>query len=334
MATASNIFNDITKTLSPDMVSVKNKDILVKSKNREDSKKKLEKFLKTKEIPFKSIFKKSKSSSLDVIFIPEINADVIFKPIIQKGAGGLGFEKELKVDLENYFNGEEIQNLKHKTVVAALQKELKITPTNDYSVTHEGALNKRREIQFNGNKVVISNSKGDTLTDITVQKSSGKKMFLSLKLGSTYYVVSASIYKYFLDKRTQVGINKYFGFDGSKMGGFGEEYVCKTPKPNYSKVSQDLAELLSQAVGTNVVLVHKKTDSDVLVKNVGSTNKVTVTGLSADSYVYPEPGVRKYANIKANAMINGANYKINFQFRGTTAADVGPKYLRILLERL
>jgi hypothetical protein len=56
--------------------------------------------------------------------------------------------------------------------------------------------------------------------------------------------------------------------------------------------------------------------------------------LSDDSYVYPEKGVRKYANIKVKARINGHDYIVNFQFRGTTAADVGPKYLRILLERL
>ena len=31
-------------------------------------------------------------------------------------------------------------------------------------------------------------------------------------------------------------------------------------------------------------------------------------------------------------MINGYKYEVDFQFRGTTAIDTGPRYLRILLK--
>ena len=137
-----------------------------------------------------------------------------------------------------------------------------------------------------------------------------------------------------MEGRTKIPINTYFGFNGQKMGGFGKAFACVTKKPNYSQVEKNLEDILAQAVGTEVILIHKKKQNDVMVSKIGRTNKIAVSNLSDDSYVYPEKGVRKYANIKVNATINNHKYIVNFQFRGTTAADVGPKYLRILLERL
>ena len=117
------------------------------------------------------------------------------------------------------------------------------------------------------------------------------------------------------------------------MGGFGDEFSCKTSAPNYVKVKQNLEDLLTQSYGKHVVVIHKKRDNDVKVNNIGEKVTLSLGVINAASYVYPELGKRKYANIKTTATINGAAYKVNFQFRGTTAADVGPKYLRILLER-
>ena len=114
----------------------------------------------------------------------------------------------------------------------------------------------------------------------------------------------------------------------------GEWFVVHSYAGYEKKVKANLQNLLSQAIGTEMVLVHQKDPSNVLVKKVGRSNTVSISNLSPTSYVYPEPNVRKYANIKVNATINGGTYVVNFQFRGTTAADKGPKYLRILLERM
>lgn len=318
--------------LSQDKVDIKGKDILVTSKDRITAKENLEKYLKKKKIEFISVFKKSKSSSLEVLTVEGV--DIIFKPFIIKGAGGLSFEKELAVDLENYFSGVKIEDLKHKKAVKELQTVLGWTPREKYKVLHEGSKNQKRALVFSAGKISISNSTGVTLTDLTLQKGNEAPVYLSLKMSKSYYTLSASIFKYFLEKNTQVGINTYFGFDGMRMGGFGKEYQCKTPKPNYTTVKANLQNLLSQAIGTQMVLVHQKDPSNVLVKKIGRTNTVSISNLSDNSYVYPEPNVRKYANIKVNATINGGTYAVHFQFRGTTAADKGPKYLRILLERM
>ena len=225
--------------------------------------------------------------------------------------------------------------MKHQDVINALIKEIKLTPTNNLSAINEGSKNQKRALTFDGTKIEIANSTGKTLTDVTINCKVGPpSLYLSLKMSATYYTLSASIGAYFADKTTKVAINTFFGFSGAWMGGFGKEYKCVTPKADYTKVAKNLASVLSQAVGKEVILVHKKTTNDVSVKKIGSSNKISVSSVNQQSYSYPIFGVRKYANIKFDASINGVSYKVNFQFRGTTAADVGPKYLRILLERI
>jgi hypothetical protein len=313
-------------------VTQKSKDIIVKSKDRETSKAALEKHFKSKKVLFESVFKKSKSSSIDVLSVTGLG-DVIFKPVIQKGAGGLSFEKELDIDLRNYFSGGDMSDIKHKDVIKALETKIGINQQSKMAVIHEGSKNQKRTLTYSANKITISNSSGETLTDITIADAQQNKTYLSLKMSNSYYILSASIGSYFSNKDTQVGICKYFGFNGQLMGGFGEEFACITGAPNYPRAKQNLENLLSQAYGHDVVVIHKKRENDVKVSKVGSESKVSIGTLTESSYVYPEAGKRKYANIKTNASINGVAYKVNFQFRGTTAADVGPKYLRILLER-
>lgn len=314
------------------IVEQKGKDIIVKTKDRNVTKAKVEQQFKKKKITFKSVFKKAKSSSLDVLEVPG-GGDIIFKPIIQKGAGGVKFEAELMLDIKNYLNGVDYNKLKHPDVLKEMEKVLKFNRKTKYEVVSEGAKNQKRQLVFTGSKILISNSTGKTLTDLTLKKDN-KLMYLSLKMSATYYTLSAGIVKYFAEGRTKIPINTYFGFNGQKMGGFGKQFACVTKKPNYSQIKNNLESILAQAVGTEVILIHKKKDNDVMVAEVGKSNRVSVSNLTDESYVYPEKGVRKYANIKVKAKINGHDYNVNFQFRGTTAADVGPKYLRILLERL
>jgi len=330
------MLNIIRKALTKgELITQTNKDITVKSKDRELSKSILEKYLKQNKILFTESFKKSKSSSINVITLIKYNTDVIFKPIIQKGAGGLKFEKELENDLNSYFSGIELQGLKHKDVIKEMQKVLKIDrgPGKTLKIIPEGSKNQKRQLQYNNGKIIISNNTGKTLTDLTI-KYQNKIYYLSLKISQTYYTISASIYQYFLNKGTQVSINEYFGFDGQKMAGFGKDYSCITKKPNYTKIKSNLQNLLAQAYGKEVVIIHKKMQNDVMVANIKSTPTIAISNLSENSYVYPEVGKRKYANIKVFAIINKHKYNINFQFRGTTTIDVGPKYLRILMERL
>lgn len=324
----------ILKTLlKTDTVEQGKKDITVKSKDREAAKKTVEVHFKKIKLAYKSVFKASKSSSLEVL---EVNGfgDIIFKPIIQKGAGGVGFEKELKVDLENFFNGADIKQLKHADVLAEMKKVMKIDQKKKYTILHEGSKNQKRSLAWDGKKLSVSNSTGETLTDITLQPPKGSPIYLSLKMSKSYYILSGAIAQYFKDKTTNSALCEYLGLDGSKMGGFGKEFFCVTGPANYTKAKNNIEKFLANAYGSNVTIIHKKIANDVMVSQVGTTNTVKISNLTEASYLYPEKNVRKYANIKFNAVINNHNYIVNFQFRGTTAADVGPKYLRILMERV
>jgi hypothetical protein len=310
----------------------KSMDVVVSSKDRVTAKKVLESALKKQKIPFKSVFKRSKSSSIEVLELAGV--DIIFKPIRAKGAGGLSFEKEVMLDLQNFLNGVPLKELRHPDVVKELEKEIELPPKKGWMVVHEGSKNSRRELKFDGRKVVITNSNGATLSDLTLTSDKGKKTFLSLKSSKTYYVTSSKIIDYFLSSSTQVQINEFFGFDGVRIGGFGKGYVCETKEPRYQQIRQNLGDLLSNAIGSGLVVIHKKQTGDVYVKEVKTPLPVLISDLSENSYSYPEKNVRKYANIKVLATISGQKYVVNFQFRGTTGVDTGPRYLRILMERL
>lgn len=329
------LLNVVTKSLPVGAVATqKGKDIVVKSKDRDTTKKIVEAFFKKQNVLFKSVFKKSKSGSIDVLEVMNLG-DVIFKPIIQKGAGGLKFEDELKLDLVNYYQGAALSDLKHNDVIKKLEEVLKITPTDKLIPDKRGSKNQSRALTFENSKVTINNTSGNFITDITLMNQNNvDKFHLSLKMSDSFYILNAAIGKYFLDKNTQSEMCEFFGFNGQRMGGFGEEYACITKPVSMSKVKANLEHVLSEAFGHDVVVVHKKKENDVLVKKIKSTTNVNISKLSEDSFRYPDPGVRKYANISFDATIDSTRYKVDFQFRGATAADKGPRYLRILLKRL
>lgn len=319
---------------SNNAIIIKNNDIYVKTKDREKVKEEVEKYLEKKKVNFKSVAKKSKSETLEVLNIPDFKTDIVFKPMIAKGQGGVAFEIDIETDLNNYFAGAEMKEIKHQDVISEMIKVLDLPQSLKYSAKREGSKNQTRDVRFSGNSLDISNTSGKTLTDVTIQKEGRDVHYLSLKLSQSYYVLSAAVERFFIDKNIQTNINEFFGFDGLKMIGFGDAYACETKPANYATVSANLADLLKQAIGTNVVFVHKKKNNDVLVKDIGTSNQVTINGLNEDSYSYPEAGRRKGGSIKVSANINGARYKVDFQFRGTRESDTGAKYLRILLERL
>jgi hypothetical protein len=318
--------------VTPEM-GKKPEDLVVKTANKNDAQKAIVAYLKKGKYKFAEVFKKGKSTSTNVLEVQGFG-DIIFKPLRAKGAGGVEFEDQLAVSLKNYFNGVPLSTLEHKDVIAGLEKILKITPMSKYTVSKEGSKNQKRGATFNGTRVVIANSTGKTLSDITLFDERNKPVYMSLKKSKQFYVISASVGKYFSGAE-QKGILKYFGFDGASMIGFGPQYVCQAVKAprSYTTVARGFEELLGDAIGHNVISVIKFGENDVSVSKVGNVNQVTVSNLSAKSYVYPVSGIRKYANIKFNAVINKRRYVIGFQFRGTTSIDVGPKFLRIHLTK-
>lgn len=336
----SKVLQEIQKVVKPPgTVTVqKNGDILIKSKDRNGTAIEVQKVLKKLKIKYAEVMKKSKSSSTPVTSLPDLKIDIIYKPIIAKGAGGVSFEKELEADLKNYLQGADSKDIRHHDVLKELIKVTGLKPntsTRIWEVVPMGSQNQKRTAEFNGSTIVIKNNTGETLTDITLAlKGKTDKMYLSLKMSASYYLMNVAVGKYFADKAMGPKICEYFGFDGLLMGGFGKQFVHKTKKTPASKVKKSMEEFISTAMGTELVLIHKKGPGDVRVKEYkkGQKANVKVLELNDDSYVYPIAGQRKYANIKVRISIDGKLYTAHFQFRGTTASDVGPKYLRLLMQ--
>lgn len=329
----------VKKIVQLSQITTKGNDVIIKSKDRYICKKEVEKYLTKNKFEYTEAFKSSKSSSINVITVSQYKGDIIFKPITIKGAGGLTFEKELLVDLQNTLNDANDANIMHKDVIASMNSVLNFDlKNNKYEIIHEGSKNQKRALTFTGNKLNVTNSIGSVLTDLTIKTTSKynvvSKTYLSLKKSKTFYILNASIYKIFLDPSSKTNLCEYFGIDGQKWGEFGDDYRCITKKVKYVNISRNFSEFLSVAYGSDVVIVHKKSDNNVYVKQLKANAIVTISDLDDNSYIYPEKNVRKYAAIKFKAIIAGTAHIVTFQFRGTTAADVGPKYLRILMERL
>jgi hypothetical protein len=333
-----NVLKD--KVKPGDVVELRKKDIVVKSKDRVTAKKIVEEYLRKESIAHQSVAKKSKSSSMDVTVVPSWNGiDIIYKPHKAKGAGGLDFEKQLAKDLEFYFNGGEIE-FAHPDVIKAMVDEIGLKPNSEdekWKIQAEGSKNQKRGVVMQGNNLVVQNSTGETLTDLTLVSSKGKKIYVSLKMSESYYLINAGVLQYFKSPSTKKAIGEFFGFEGKKLAGFGPEYLSDaTSNPGrFSRVKSNLENLISQSLGTHVTIVHKKRTNSVNVLNIGASKiPVSISGLDANSYVYPEAGKRKYANIKCKVKVKDKQYEANFQFRGTTGADTGPRYLRLLMRAL
>lgn len=306
-------------------------DVVVKSKRRDPTKLNFMKMLQSRGVGFTD--KKSSKSSAGVVQIDGLPGDIIFKPLKAKGAGGVSFEKELLNDIEQFFNGADLEDLQNKNIIQALQKTLKIDPAEKWTVEHEGSKNQRRSLTFNGSMFDIQNNTGNVLSDITIKKND-KPYYLSLKMSQSYYILNGAIKQFFIDKRTQVKAYEFFGFNGIAMAGFGDKYFAVTKKPDYQRVKSNMKELLRKAYGTDITVVHKKSATEFYVFEVPREgSRVEVGDIGPSNYRYPEKGVRKYAAIVFTSVINGYNYKVVVEFRGTTGGDTEPTYLRINLEK-
>jgi hypothetical protein len=308
---------------------------ILKTKDRNTLKRKIENELKKNKIKFKEVM--SSKSGFPTTTVGDIS--IVYKPVIAKGTGGKSFEIEFENDLKNMLGATKIGNEKynHPDVVKELIKIFKSINFKSPEVIPEGSKNQKRALDFSGGKFFVTNSDGKTLTDVTL-KDGNKFFYFSLKMSKTYYLINASIFQYFEDKTKQKKAYEFFGLDGLKMGEYDRllnnktsVYACSTSEVSESKIKKNIENLVKSALGSDYYFVHKKQENQVTCfYNDGSIN---VKCQSIESVVYPEAGKRKYTAIKTKITIDGHLYICTLQFRGTTESDIKPKYLRMLMEK-
>jgi hypothetical protein len=251
-----------------------------------------------------------------------------------KGSGGFMFEDQIASDLNLYFADQGFSAMKHPDTVKEIVSELRLPQDELYQAKRNTGF-KKRNMSFDPRAgLVVSNNTGQTIADVVIYKKGTPLHYLSLKVSDTFYAINAKVGNYFREDGSKKQINEYFGFDGRRMGAFGDEYVVETDPISYSKVDNNLRSILTQAYGKGLVVVHKKRANDNYVSDIKNFPSVSIQTLDQNSYSYPITGVRRYANIKVDASIDSVRYQVNFQFRGTVAGSNSPEYLRVLLKRL
>ena len=289
------------------------------------------KFLKKEKT--KHTVKKSSKSSLGVLNILGYDGDIIFKPLVRKGSGGEAFEEQLVNDLNAHFGGESLDKLQHSDTIADIKKEVKLRVSKGLEAKGLGKRNVKRTPAFDNGKFTVMNNGPGVPVDVKILKNGSTLYNISVKFTEAFYIYQGTVNEFFLNDNTKKGINEYFGFDGAQMGGFGPEYFVRTSKRNDTKVKNNLASLIKQGLGDTMLLVNKVSQGRNYVHFVrGKNHRVSISDLSDESYIYPIKGQRKYAAVKVMGLVNGDKYKIEYQFRGTTPSDRGPRYLRINLK--
>ena len=310
---------------------VKGKQLLVRSGNRTELQEKTEEYFKKNKILYKP---RKKVTELDVTGASQV---LVFKPLFAKGAGGVKFEFQIEKDLNDWFKGAEYEDLQHPDTIEKLVKTIRLKQDSRYMAKGVGAANTKRPPTFTASKATVNNNFKGKVSDIDILSGNRVLHHLSLKFSPSFYIYNATVIDYFRSSNpnTRTMINEFFGFDGFLMGeAFGKEYRAKTKTNyNYAAILRRFRDLINQVLGPDITLVSKIANGNNHITKVkGLNHKITLSGLSKNSYGYAEKGVRKYNFIRFMAMINGYKYEVDFQFRGTTAIDTGPRYLRILLK--
>ena len=309
---------------------VKGKQLFVRSPDRTTLQEKTEEYFKKNKILYKP---RKKATELDVSGAAQV---LVFKPLFAKGAGGVKFEHQIVSDLNAWFKGAEYSDLIHPDTIEQLVKTVRLKQDSRYEAKGVGAANTRRPPSFTATKATVTNNFKGKVSDVDILSGNRVLHHLSLKFSKSFYIYNATVINYFksASPQTRTMINEFFGFDGFKMGqAFGKDFRATTKAPNYSAILRRFKDLLNQCLGPDIVLVLKIANGNNHIDKVkGMNHKITLSGLNKNSYGYAMKGVRKYNFIRFQAIVNGHRYEIDFQFRGTTAIDTGPRYLRILFK--
>ena len=313
----------------------KSVDILVymqTTKDRNTAYDKLLRYFKSKKVKYSE--KSSSKSSLGVLNVDGYDGDIIFKPLKRKGSGGEAFEVQLVDDLNAYFGGETLDKLQHGDTITLIKKVTKLRLSKGLEAKGLGKQNARRTPAFNGTQFTVQNNTAGVPVDVQILRNGTVIYNASLKFTGAFYIYQGAVDSFFKDPATMKNINEFFGFDGQQMGkGFGKEYFVITDERKPSKVKANLASIIAQGLGDTMLLVNKVSKGRNYVHYVtGKNHKVSIGNISDDVYTYPVKGQRKYANIKVDAVVNGDSYQVEFQFRGTTPSDKGPRYMRVNLK--
>lgn len=246
---------------------------------------------------------------------------------------GLLFEKDLFKDLNLYIE-EGIEKVKLKQCVKDI---IKLIPDGYYieKISDDGELNQKRPLSFAGKSIYVGKEKksswdiGKTVTDLTVhlknKSNQEKKLYLSLKLGSTVTFVNSGVTKYLKESEMKTGKIKnvnglslldLFGIDNAKFCSIFNSYTGKGTAKEKVDITKNLKnsnifkEFMESVIGYGYILVHKM-GSTVYVQEIDEKAMKKFISVKKATILYPVNGSAKRIDVLVE--MNGITIKINIR---------------------
>lgn len=228
------------------------------------------------------------------------------------------FETQFAEALLQWWAGETPGDKVILDAIEDLDKTYNLRKNKTFRVDIVGGENTRRPLVF-GSDIVLSNPKGqgydvgESLTDITLTLDNKKKIFLSLKLGSTTTFFNVGVKTILPDADIKAGnLKNKNGKALLSLFGIKEDLFCdvfngklkqqvtETPRVDINKITK----LLSSGIGHNYHVIHRF-PSKILSKNMDKSAMLKAATVKG--------GVKVYYGGKT-----GTGKRINVEFRSGT----------------
>lgn len=249
-----------------------------------------------------------------------------------RGSGNRGnlFEYELAQDITRWWIGEDVKNSINLELIKDLEKTYELKKWTDLFVDAEGAENKPRPLQINGNNVIISpglQDIGSVVTDITLRKGKNKTspagVFLSLKFSGTVTFFNSGTKKYLTDQELEKGLIKnpggiallnMFGINNavfcSVFNGKGKNFESVDTTRFINKPS--LENLIKSGIGYGFHMVHKVNNNKMISKKIDKTYRDRASEVNSVVVYY---GGKSGNAARVDIDVTTPKYILKFNFR-------------------
>lgn len=248
---------------------------------------------------------------------------------------GNNFETQFAHDLDQWWEGNDPQNQAVMAAIKHLDETYNLKKNKSLKISLEGGENTKRPIAYTP-KLHITNPKGTgtdvgpSVTDITLT-SGDKKIYLSLKLGSTVTFFNVGV-------RTVLPPNDIKAYnikgDGKKLldlFGIDANLFCDvfngklssktTTKANFDP--EDMKHFLSSGIGHGYHIIHKMSSKILSKKMDEAAMKKAATVSTATIYYGGKTGTGKRVDIE----MESPTYKFKLNIRDTQGRDGYPTRL-------
>ena len=252
---------------------------------------------------------------------------------------GNAFERDFTKDLMLWWEGEKVSNKNHLNAILDLDKTYNLSESTTLEVKNEGEANTKRPIKF-GSRIILENTKGTgndmgpVVSDISLVKDDGEKIYLSLKFGPTTTFFNVGVRTVLTPDEIENGvITDKNGIKLLNMFGIDNAKFCrvfqgpKGSKPGYKGVEvvkydkTNLKYLLESGVGYGYHVIHKFTNGSVLSKKMTkSAMQTAVKTQRMKVYYAGKTGTGKRINMECES----SAYKFSLNIRDTQGKDGKP----------